>query len=132
MQFSEGASEGALEGAEEADVLQTAAALREEADRRLTGRLDAMQQRGAPASCAPGCTACCRQFVVVSPMEALALADFARRNRSVASRRASRERRGRLQIVLRLYASPRFRFAVGAWARREPRTRRSGRRDIGS
>ena len=74
------------EGQKTADVLETAAMLRDEADRRIQGRLDGTRQRGQAASCTPGCTACCRQLVVISPIEALAIAQFTRTHRSVASR----------------------------------------------
>jgi Fe-S-cluster containining protein len=55
-------------------VLEAAARLREETDRHVSGRLQALPQAGAEVSCRAGCAACCRQLVVVSPLEAHAIA----------------------------------------------------------
>lgn len=56
-------------------VLDTAHRLREEADRRIEGRM-AVLPEGQSVSCRTGCFACCSQLVVVSPLEAHAIAAY--------------------------------------------------------
>ncbi|HTE20086.1 MAG TPA: YkgJ family cysteine cluster protein [Armatimonadota bacterium] len=56
-------------------VLGTAALLRDESSRRIEGRLQALPQAGEEVSCRAGCHACCSQLVVVSPLEAHAIAE---------------------------------------------------------
>lgn len=57
-------------------VLDTAALLRDEADRRIADRVNALPQGGKEIRCRAACAACCRQAVVVSPLEALALREY--------------------------------------------------------
>lgn len=58
------------------DLSDAAELLRNRAENRLTERLRALPQGGAEITCRAGCSACCRQLVVVSPLEAHALAEF--------------------------------------------------------
>jgi Fe-S-cluster containining protein len=60
----------------ELTVLQTAEVLREESDRRIGDRIRALPQGGAEIRCRAGCFACCHQLVVVSPLEAHAIAEY--------------------------------------------------------
>ncbi len=56
--------------------LATASLLREEADSRLEAQLRVLPRQGEEVSCRAGCAYCCRQLVLVSPLEALALAEY--------------------------------------------------------
>jgi Fe-S-cluster containining protein len=53
----------------------------------IEGELTVLQERGGAVSCRAGCAACCRQLVVVSPLEALAIERHVR-----AADRAQRRR----------------------------------------
>lgn len=55
-------------------LLETYDLLRKAADERLSARVAAHPQHGAEITCRAGCSACCRQLVVVSPLEAHAIA----------------------------------------------------------
>lgn len=57
-------------------MLQAAAGLREETDGYIRGRIRAMPGGGAEISCRAGCFACCYHLVVVSPLEAHAIAAY--------------------------------------------------------
>jgi Fe-S-cluster containining protein len=57
------------------NVLSTAALLWEESERRIEGRVAALAE-GKSVSCHAGCFACCHQLVVVSPLEAHAIAGY--------------------------------------------------------
>lgn len=58
------------------DPIDASELLRGRAEARLTERIQALPQGGAEITCRAGCSACCRQLVVVSPMEAHALSEF--------------------------------------------------------
>lgn len=58
------------------DLIDASDLLRGRAEARLTERIRALPQEGAEITCSAGCSACCRQLVVVSPLEAHALAEF--------------------------------------------------------
>jgi Fe-S-cluster containining protein len=75
----------AVTGRLELTVLETAAAVRARADARIAERLASLGPDLA-VSCAPGCFACCHQLVVVSPLEAHALAEYVRRDPALAAR----------------------------------------------
>lgn len=83
-------------------VLDTAAALRDEADRRLAGRLDASAKRGSSASCQAGCDACCRQLITLSPLEAHAIADYVDRSPELAAKSEEALERWRSDTAWRL------------------------------
>jgi len=72
------------------NVLDAAAILREEADRHIEGRIRALPQGGAEISCRAGCCACCRQLVVVSPLEAAAIAGYLASRPEFAARVSAR------------------------------------------
>ncbi len=83
----------------------------------IARELTVLQEGGGAASCREGCAACCRQFVVVSPMEALAIGQHARAAAPAQRRRwdeAHVRHRGQLarrpSLVRRLQA---FRAAGG-------------------
>ena len=98
------------------NILDTAATLRDEADRRLAGRLDAGAKRGSPASCTAGCDACCRQLITISPMEAQAIAEYVDRSPETAARADESIRKWRDEVAWRLDLSEaveRFRQADG-------------------
>lgn len=84
------------------NVLDTAAALRDEADRRLAGRLDAAAKRGSPASCLAGCDACCRQLITISPVEAHAIAEFVDASPALAARTDAALEKWRSEVAWRL------------------------------
>ena len=72
------------------ELLDPADAVRHLAQRQsklIESELNVLQKSGGAVSCRAGCAACCRQFVVVSPIEALAIeqqvrsADRAQRRR---------------------------------------------------
>jgi len=69
--------------------LDVAARLREEADTRIEGRLRVLPS-ATPATCRAGCSACCHQLVVVSPLEAHAIAKHLEADPELAQ--AARER----------------------------------------
>jgi Fe-S-cluster containining protein len=71
-------------------VLETSALLREDADRRIRGRIEALPEGGAEVSCRSGCHACCYQLVVVSPMEACAIAAYVETHPDLAEAVADR------------------------------------------
>ena len=50
--------------------------------------LQQVEQAGERVSCRAGCSACCRQLVVVSPLEAVAIAEHVRRLDPAARRRS--------------------------------------------
>jgi len=58
-------------------LLEAALRLRDETDSLIEGRLRVLPD-GQSASCRAGCAACCYQLVVISPMEAHAIAAFVR------------------------------------------------------
>ena len=80
-------------------ALEAVAALREETDHHLEGRVAALPQHGAEISCRPGCTACCHHLVVVSPLEAHALAEYLVAHPETARAIATRIPRWREQIA---------------------------------
>jgi Fe-S-cluster containining protein len=84
------------------NVLDTAAALRDEADRRLAGRLDASAKRGSPAACRPGCDACCRQLITISPLEAHAIAEDVHRSPQLQMRTEAALQKWRSDLAWRL------------------------------
>ena len=51
-------------------------ALASRADRVVGERLRVLDRAGTPVTCRAGCAACCRQLVVISPLEALAISDY--------------------------------------------------------
>jgi len=55
-------------------LLYASGLLRCLAEERLTTRISALPQQGAEITCRAACNACCRQLVVVSPLEAHAIA----------------------------------------------------------
>lgn len=69
--------------------LETAELLRERCDARIAGRLE---KTGAQVSCSEGCSACCRQLVLISPLERLAIQDYLIHNPELAEKSASRSR----------------------------------------
>ena len=79
--------------------LETAALLREQADARIAGRIQALAE-GA-IRCRAGCFACCHQLVVVSPLEAHALAEFVSQDPELAARVEAGITRWRTQIAAR-------------------------------
>jgi len=68
------------------DLLNAVELLRARAEVRLTEQIQALPQGGAEITCRVGCSACCRQLVVVSPMEAHALAEFVAARPELAQR----------------------------------------------
>ena len=56
--------------------LDVVARLQGEADQVLAGRLEGLVRRGQAVTCRAGCAHCCRQLVVISPLEAHALAAY--------------------------------------------------------
>ena len=77
--------EGRMPG--EISIVETASLLAERQRELIDGELVVLQEAGGSVSCRVGCAACCRQLVVVSPLEAIAIeryvrsADRARRRR---------------------------------------------------
>ncbi len=97
-------------------VLETAATLRDEADRRLAGRLDASAKRGSAASCRAGCDACCKQLITLSPLEAHAIADYVDNSPELAERTEAALEKWRSDVAWRLdlnEAVEHFRIADG-------------------
>jgi Fe-S-cluster containining protein len=83
----------------------------------IEGELVVLQEKGEAVSCRAGCAACCRQFVVVSPMEAAAIARHVqsaeraqRRRWEEAHARHARELSRRPSLMRRIQA---FRTARG-------------------
>jgi Fe-S-cluster containining protein len=87
----------------------------------IEGELTVLQESGGVVSCRAGCAACCRQFVVVSPLEALAIERHARaadraqqrrweeahlRHRAALARRPSLMRRLKAFRAARGYLPP--------------------------
>lgn len=58
------------------DLIDATELLRSRAETRLAERVQALPQGGAEITCRAGCSACCRQLVVVSPLEAHALSAY--------------------------------------------------------
>ena len=71
-------------------VLDAAAFLRDESSRRIEGRLQSLPNAGVEVSCRAGCHACCSQLVVVSPLEAHALAEHVAADADLGRRAAAR------------------------------------------
>lgn len=80
-------------------ALEAVAALRQETDLLLSGRLAALPQGGVEVSCRPGCTSCCHQLVVVSPLEAHALAGYLSAHPDTATAIATRLQKWREQVA---------------------------------
>lgn len=68
------------------DLLDAVELLRARAEVRLAERIAMLPQAGAEITCRAGCSACCRQLVVVSPLEAHALAEFVASRPELAAR----------------------------------------------
>jgi Fe-S-cluster containining protein len=68
------------------NLIDAAELLRNRAESRLSERIEALPERGGEITCRVGCSACCRQFVVVSPMEAHALAEWVAARPELAER----------------------------------------------
>lgn len=64
--------------------------IRTAAANALASRLSALPRQGAEITCRAGCSACCRQLVVVSPLEAHAIAAHVDANPGLAARIAIR------------------------------------------
>jgi len=99
------------------DAADTAAVLARRQGELIERELVVLQEAGGAVSCRAGCAACCRQLVVVSPLEALAIerhvrtADRAQRRRwEEAHARHSRALSRRPSLMRRLQA---FRAARG-------------------
>jgi Fe-S-cluster containining protein len=103
------------------NAVQTVAHLAQRQSVLIERELTVLQEAGSGVSCRAGCAACCRQFVVVSPLEALAIerhvraADRAQQRRwqeaharhsKVLSQRPSLMRRLQAFRKLRGYLSP--------------------------
>jgi Fe-S-cluster containining protein len=73
----------------ELTVLEAASAVRGRADARIGEKLASLDP-GQGVSCGPGCFACCHQLVVVSPLEAYALAEHVTRDPELAKRTETR------------------------------------------
>jgi Fe-S-cluster containining protein len=95
----------------EVTPLQTLNLLREAAAERLASRIAALPQGGTEITCAAGCSACCRQLVVVSPLEALGIAACVDANPSLAVQAAERIRRWHEQLE----ATPALRARLDAF-----------------
>jgi len=97
------------------DLLDAVELLRARAEVRLSERIAMLPQGGAEITCRAGCSACCRQLVVVSPMEAHALAEF------VAARPELAERLARSHAVWReaISADPELRSRLTAFVESE-------------
>ena len=74
------------------DPLAAWQALAADADRHIAGRLASLPCGGAEVSCTVGCSACCRQLVVVSPLEAHAIAAYVAERPELAEAVAERAR----------------------------------------
>lgn len=79
-------------------LLEVAAHLRAESDARQSDRLHSLAQQGKPVTCGAGCWACCGQLVVVSPLEAHALAESVAREPDLAARIEARTAQWREQV----------------------------------
>jgi Fe-S-cluster containining protein len=79
--------------------------------------LQEVERAGQRVSCRAGCSACCRQFVVVSPLEAVAIAEHVRRLEPGARRKLEEGHRRHAQALSRYPALARmlgrFRAAAG-------------------
>lgn len=91
------------EGEGEATVTPVAAfgLLEAERERLTLPVLQGLEESGQRVSCRAGCAACCRQLVVVSPMEALALAEQVRRTEPALRRKVEEGHRRHAQALAR-------------------------------
>src|SRR5205085_130463 len=92
--------------------------LLEEARERLTlPVLQDLERAGQTISCRAGCSACCRQLVVVSPLEAIAIGEHVRRLPPATRRKLEEAHRRHAQTISRRPALARqlgrFRAAAG-------------------
>jgi Fe-S-cluster containining protein len=71
-------------------TLDAAATLSAEADREIEARLKALAVEGVQPTCRAGCDACCRQLVVVSPLEAHAISAYVAADRELSQAVAGR------------------------------------------
>lgn len=81
-------------------LLETYEVLRETADERLSARVAAHPHHGAEITCRAGCSACCRQLVVVSPLEAHAISAHVDAKPELRERIASRHSIWRTRVVM--------------------------------
>ncbi len=79
-------------------LLEVAEQLRAEADARQSDRLNSLAQQGSTVTCGAGCWACCGQLVVISPLEAHALAEAVTREPDLAGRVEARTVQWREQL----------------------------------
>src|SRR5688500_6980492 len=77
------------------------ALLEAERERLTLPVLQDLEQSGRHLSCRVGCSACCRQFVVVSPVEAVAIAEHVRRLEPAARRKVEEGHRRHAQALAR-------------------------------
>lgn len=82
-------------------ALAAVEALREETDHHLSGRVASLPQGGAEIRCFPGCAACCRQLVVVSPLEAHSLAKHLEPQPELAAAIVERTQEWQAQVASR-------------------------------
>jgi Fe-S-cluster containining protein len=57
-------------------LIEAAELLRTRADGRISEQLHVLPEGGNEVTCRAGCSACCRQLVVVSPLEAAAIGEY--------------------------------------------------------
>lgn len=89
-------------GKEESVTPAAAFGLLEAERERLTlPVLQELEQTGQRVSCRAGCSACCRQLVVVSPVEALALSEHVRRLEPATRRKIEEGHRRHAQALAR-------------------------------
>lgn len=76
--------------ADEISILQAAEMARERCDSRLQQAIAGVTGAGREIRCRAGCDACCRQLIVVSPLEARPIAAFVAQRPELAARAAAR------------------------------------------
>lgn len=80
------------------DLLDAAELLRNRAEARLQERLESLPEKGAEITCRAGCSACCRQLVVVSPLEAQAIQEYVARHPELSERLTESQARWSAQL----------------------------------
>ena len=79
-------------------LIDAAELLRTRADARIAEQLDLLPEHGEEVTCRAGCSACCRQMVVVSPLEAAAIGEYVAARPELAEASVERSRRWRAAV----------------------------------